>query len=150
MTSRLMIVGTVVLAIGVSGQVAVAAPAGGSRYRGTTSQGKRITLHVTPDGDGLAMSLGEIARCNRGPDKSTHGTYRNQRPSIKPDGSFDYRITYHLGPVPGFAERHTERHHVSGAFSADAKTVHGRVTVSDVGASGLRCITNLTFTAHAV
>src|SRR4051794_5754451 len=122
-------------------------PPGGANYGGTTSQGNGIALHVTGDRHGLQMTFKTLARCNRGPDKVSQSVFKHDRPAIRPDGTFRFRRTYHLGPVPGFAQRHTERQSITGAFGAGARTVHGSVRITDVGADGLRCTSRLTFSA---
>jgi hypothetical protein len=123
-------------------------PPGGANYGGTTSQGNGIALHVTGDRRGLQMTFKTLASCNRGPDKVSQAVFKHDRPTIRPDGTFRFHRTYHLGPVPGFAQRHTERQTITGAFGAGARTVHGSVRMTDVGADGLRCTTRLTFSAR--
>jgi hypothetical protein len=122
-------------------------PPAGSSFAGTTSQGKPIALKVTGSGHGLQLSFDAVSHCNRGPDKVAATVFRKQRPTIRLDGTFRYHKTYDLGPVPGFAERHTERQTVSGAFGKSGRTVHGSVRIVDTGRSGLRCVAKLTFGA---
>ncbi len=140
-----------VLALAVVAAPALAArPAGDAKYRGTTSQDRKLSARVTSDSKGLQMEFDEVFRCNRGPRKHTHATYKKQRPTIREDGTFDYRKTYRgLAPVPGF-ERRDERQHVSGAFSAGGRTLKGTAETTVTGVSGLRCTSRVTFTARRI
>ena len=96
------------------------------------------------------MEFDEVFRCNRGPKKHTHAVYRKQRPTIRADGTFDYRKTYRsLPPVPGF-ERRDERQHVFGSFSADGRRLRGTAETTITGVSGLRCTARVTFTARRI
>lgn len=126
-----------------------ARPAGSARYTGTTSQDRRLSARVTSDAKGLQLEFDEVFRCNRGPRKLTHAVYKKQRPTILEDGTFDYSKTYRdLPPAPGFAERRTERQHVTGGFSADGTRLKGRAATTIVGRSGLRCTATVTFKAR--
>ena len=126
-----------------------ALPPQGARYTGRTSQNRALTARVTSDAKGVQLVLDQVFTCNRGAVKTTHTTFLEQRPDIRADGTFEYFKTYRdLAPVPGFGERHTERQRVTGSFAADGKSVRGRISVSDVGRSGLRCKSTVTFTAR--
>ena len=125
-----------------------ARPPTGARYKGTTSQHAALTANVTADGSGLQLSFEVAYKCNRGPGKTARATYRMQRPSLRADGTFDFlEIDRNLAPVPGFAERHTERQHLTGGFSAGGGRLHGRAADTVVGAGGLRCTATVTFSA---
>lgn len=125
-----------------------ARPARDSRYRGKTSQERKISLRVTPDRTGLRLEFDQVFRCSSGPTKTTHATYLKQRPTIRRDGTFRYFKTYRdLAPIPGFEEVHTERQRVTGAFSDGGRQVKGRIAASVVGASGLSCGSVVTFSA---
>jgi len=124
-------------------------PPKNAKYRGKTSQERTLSARVTSDAKGLQLEFNQVYRCNRGPTKSTQTVFRNQRPTIREDGTFSYFKTYrNLAPVPGFEERHTQRQRVTGSFSADGRRVKGRVASSVVGVSGLRCKATVTFTAR--
>jgi len=126
-----------------------ARPAPNARLSGKTSQDRKLVARVTSDSTGLQLEFDEVFRCNRGPRKNTRAVYNRQRPSIREDGTFDYRKTYRdLPPAPGFEERRTERQHVSGSFTADGARVRGRAVTSITGRSGLRCTATVTFTAR--
>ncbi len=127
-----------------------ARPAKDSRYRGETSQKRKISARVTSDRTGLQLEFNQVFRCSKGPTKTTHSTYRRQRPTIRRDGTFTYFKTYRdLGPIPGFDEVHTERQRVTGAFTDGGRRVKGRVASSVVGtSSGLRCKSVVTFSAR--
>jgi hypothetical protein len=125
-----------------------ARPPNGATYRGKTSQDRKLSARVSSDGKRLQLEFDEKLRCNRGPDKFTHALYRNQAPTIREDGTFDYFKTYQLDPVPGFNEKHTERQRVTGSFSADGNRVKSRLAESVQGKSGLRCKFTATFSAR--
>jgi len=126
-----------------------AKPPKNATYSGTTSQERRLSARVTSDAKGLQLEFDQVYRCNRGPTKTTHTTFKKQRPTIREDGTFSYFKTYRdLAPVPGFGERHTQRQRVTGSFGPGARTVKGRVASSVVGVSGLRCKATVTFTAR--
>jgi hypothetical protein len=127
-----------------------ARPAGDAKYRGTTSQDRKLSARVTSDAKGLQMEFDEVFRCNRGPRKYTHAIYKHQYPTIREDGTFDYRKTYrNLAPVPGF-ERRDERQHVFGSFSGDGRRLKGTAETTATGVSGLRCTSRVTFTARRI
>jgi hypothetical protein len=106
---------------------------------------------VTKDAKGLQLEFDEVLSCNRGPRRTTHATYRKQRPTIRRDGTFEYFKTYRdLEPVPGFEERHTERQRITGSFSADGRRVTGRIADAVSAASGRRCKAALTFSARRI
>ena len=143
------VLAAVVVAGLVCATAASAAPPPSARYRGKTSQHRPISLRVTSDGRGLQMEFDQVFRCNRGPKKVAHAVYRKQRPEIRPDGTFSYTKTFRdLAPIPGFAERHDEHQRVTGSFGDGDGVVHGRITTSDVGRSGLQCRSAVTFTAR--
>jgi hypothetical protein len=128
---------------------AAAGPIKGARYQGRTSQDRILTARVTSDGRGLQLTFDEDYSCNRGPGKTTHAVYLDERPTIRPNGTFDYQKTYtNLAPVHGFEQRHTERQHISGSFTAGGTRVHGRLADSVVGVDGLSCRSAATFTAR--
>jgi hypothetical protein len=125
-------------------------PAGGAKYRGTTSQDRKLSARVTSDAKGLQMEFDEVFRCNRGPTKHTHAIYKKQRPTIREDGTFDYRKTYRgLAAVPGF-EKRDETQHVFGSFGSDGRTLKGTAETKVTGVSGLRCTSRVTFRARRV
>jgi hypothetical protein len=125
-----------------------ARPAGGAKYRGTTSQDRKLSARVTSDAKGLQMEFDEVFRCNRGPTKHTHAIYKKQRPTIREDGTFDYRKTYRgLARVPGF-EKRDEMQHVFGSFGSDGRTLKGTAETKVTGVSGLRCTSRVTFRAR--
>ena len=125
-------------------------PAGGARYRGTTSQDRKLSARVTSDAKSLQMEFDAVFRCNRGPTKHTHMIFKKQRPTIREDGTFDYRKTYRsLAPVPGF-ERRDETQHVFGGFGSDGRTLKGTAETKDTGVSGLRCTARVTFRARRI
>jgi hypothetical protein len=127
-----------------------ARPAGDAKYRGTTSQDRKLSARVTSDSKGLQLEFDQVYRCNRGPRKYAHAVYRKQRPTIREDGTFDYRKTYRaLPPVPGF-ERRDERQHVFGGFSGDNRRLKGTVETTVTGVSGLRCTSRVTFSARRI
>ena len=136
-----------VLMTALVGTALAARPAGNAKYAGKTGQEQVIKLRVTGDGKGLQLDFRETLKCNRGPSKTTTARYAKQRPPIKSDGTFSYFKTYTLGPVPGFAEPHTQRQRITGSFSADAGTVTGRIADSVTGRSGLSCKLATTFRA---
>jgi hypothetical protein len=114
-----------------------------------TSQHRTLDARVTSDGKGLQLAFDQVFACNRGPSKTTHSVYLEERPTILADGTFNYVKTYPaLAPVPGFDERHTERQHVSGSFGLDGDSVRGRIADSVVGVDGLSCRSTVTFTAR--
>lgn len=126
-----------------------ARPPAGAKYRGMTSQDRAVSARVTSDAKGLQIEFNQVLGCNRGPTKATQTIYRDKRPTIREDGTFEYFKTYrNLAPVPGFNERHTERQRVTGNFTADGTRVKVRVATSVVGVSGLRCRATVTFTAR--
>lgn len=127
--------------------VAAGRPPGDARYTGKTGQGQVIKLRVTSDGKGLQMDFRQRLRCNRGPSKFSNARYAKQRPTIKVDGTFSYFKTYEFGPVPGFAEKHTQRQRITGSFSSTGRTVKGRIADSVKGRSGLTCKVVMRFTA---
>jgi len=51
--------------------------------------------------------------------------------------------------VPGI-ERRDERQHGSGSFSASGRTLKGTAETTITGASGLRCVPRVTFTARRI
>ena len=122
-------------------------PPGNARYPGKTGQDQVIKLRVTSDAKGLQMNFRETLKCNRGPSKRTTARFAKQRPTIKADGTFSYSKTYELGPVPGFDEPHTQRQRITGSFSANGKTVKGRIADSAKGRSGLSCKLDMSFRA---
>jgi hypothetical protein len=127
-----------------------ARPAGGAKYRGTTSQDRKLSARVTSDAKSLQMEFDEVFRCNRGPTKYTHAIYKKQRPTIREDGTFDYRKTYHgLAQVPGF-EKRDETQHVYGSFGSGGRTLKGTAETTDTGVSGLRCTSRVTFRAKRI
>src|SRR5437764_14879001 len=112
--------GTIAMTLLLAGAPALGAgrPPAGATFAGKTSQGKAIHLRVVAGG-GLQMDFPSIWGCSHGPGKVTHSIYRNERPALRPDGSYDYRKTYrHLPPVHGFRERQTERQHLTGRVGA--------------------------------
>lgn len=126
-----------------------ARPAENSRYRGQTSQKRKISARVTPDRRGLRLEFNQVFHCSAGPTKTTHTTYRKQRPTIRRNGRFSYYETYrNLPAIPGFEEVHTERQRVTGTFFDGGRRVRGRVAASVVGRSGLRCRSIVTFSAR--
>jgi hypothetical protein len=128
-----------------------AGPPGGARYRGTTSQHRSLDARVTSDGRGLQLTFDQVFDCNRGPSKTTHSVYLEERPTIRADGAFDYVKTYsHLAPVPGFEELHTERQHVRGSFTHGGLRLTGTDTDTTTGADGLRCTSAVSFTARRI
>jgi hypothetical protein len=142
-----------VLALGVALLAALPAlaakPPKNAAYRGTTSQERMLSAHVTADAKALRLGFDLVYRCNRGPTKTSHVTFDKQRPTIREDGTFSYFKTYRdLAPVPGFGERHTERQRVTGSFGAGARTLKGRIAISVAGRSGLRCKATVTFSAR--
>lgn len=149
---RKVLIGALAAALLLSIPALAARPPGGAKYRGKTSQERTIDLRVTRNAvKGLQLEFDEVLSCNRGPRQTTHATYREQRPTIRRDGTFEYFKTYRdLDPVPGFQERHTERQRITGSFSADNRRVRGRIANSVVGDSGLRCKVELTFSARRI
>jgi hypothetical protein len=126
-----------------------ARPPKNATYTGTTSQRHALSARVTSDGKGLQLDFYEKLRCNRGRPKGTDAVYHKQRPTIRRDGTFSYFATYRdMAPVPGLHERYTERQRITGSFSADGKSVRGRVAESATGRSGLHCKAKLTFEAR--
>lgn len=138
----------VVLILAVAAPALAARPAGDAKYRGTTSQDRKLSARVTSDSKGLQMEFDEVFRCNRGQKKLTHAIYKKQRPTIREDGTFDYRKTFKgLAPVPGF-ERRDETQHVYGSFSSNGRTLKGTAVTTVTGVSGLRCSSRVTFRAR--
>ena len=145
---KTLAVGTVALLLTMLVGTALAArPPAGARYAGTTGQARAITLRVTSDRRGLQMAFRQTLDCNRGPSKTSSASFDRQRPTIKADGTFSYARTFELGPAPGFAEPHTERQRITGAFSADRRTVRGRIATTVTGRSGLTCKVSMRFRA---
>lgn len=125
-----------------------ARPAGDTRYRGKTSQDRTINARVTSDSKGLQLEFTERLKCNRGAPRTVTAIYRNQRPTIKADGTFNYNKTYtNLPPTNVFRERSDERQTVTGRFSADGATVTGKVIDVITTRSGLSCRASVTFRA---
>jgi hypothetical protein len=127
-----------------------ARPSGDARYRGTTSQDRKLSARVTSDAKGLQMEFDEVFHCNRGPTKHTHAIYKTQRPTIREDGTFDYRKTYRgLARVPGF-EKRDEAQHIFGRFGDAGRTLKGTAETKITGVSGLRCTSRVTFRGHRI
>jgi len=127
-----------------------ARPTGDAKYRGTTSQDRKLSARVTSDSKGLQLEFDEVFRCNRGPTKHTHAVYKKQRPTIREHGTFDYRKTYRgLAPVRGF-EKRDETQHVFGSFGSGGRTLKGTAETKVTGVSGLRCTSRVTFRARRI
>jgi len=137
----------VLLATALVGTAFAARPPRNAKYEGKTGQDQVIKLRVTGDRKGLQLDFRQTLKCNRGPSKRSTARYAKQRPTIKSDGTFSYFKTYKLGPVPGFAEPHTERQRITGSFAADGTTVKGRIADSVKGRSGLSCKVAMPFRA---
>ena len=148
MRCRWLLVLPVILAL--AAPAFAARPAGDAKYRGTTSQDRKLSARVTSDAKGLQMEFDAVFRCNRGPTKHTHAIFKKQRPTIREDGTFDYRKTYRgLARVPGF-EKRDETQHVFGSFSSDGRTLKGTAETKVTGVSGLRCTARVTFRARRI
>lgn len=144
---RKIAAGVAVLLLVTFAQAAFAArPPGGATYVGKTSQGQTVKVRVTSDGKGLQLDFRHKLSCNRGGPISAKARYAAQRPTIRPDGTFDYDKTYTgLPAAPPFRANHTQRQRVTG--SAGSKTVRGSVRDTVTDSSGLRCAASLTFRA---
>lgn len=126
-----------------------ARPPAGTKYRGTTSQGRTIDLTVSKSGTGLQMYYRERFRCRGIRHRVFYSYFFRDRPTIAADGSYRYRKRYsglRARDLPG-AFSNTQR--LSGRFSADLTRVRGRA-FSRVFNKRFACRSGITFTASRV
>lgn len=139
-----------VLAIAVATSAALAArPAAGTQYAGKTSQARALDARVSKSGTGLEMSFREKFSCAGVSDKLLFATYKKDRPTIRPDGSFNYSKRYTGLRDPAFPGKFGETQRITGRFSDDSSRVRGRSVVRIFG-KGFSCRSTITFRARRV
>lgn len=121
----------------------------GKRYSGTTSQGQTVSGRVTSDGKGLQLSFAETFTCTDGARFKASSRYADQRPTIKADGTFDYRKTYPNQPgIRGFSGAHTETQRLTGEFTEQGRKLSVRSTVT-FSRPGHTCRSTITIRGRA-
>lgn len=140
------VVGLALLAIATPAALA-ARPDAGTRYAGKTSQGRALKAQVSRSGTGLEMSFREKFKCTGVSDKLLFATYKKERPTIRPDGSFNYSKRYTGLRDPAFPGRFAETQKITGRFSEDGSRVRGR-SVSRVFNKSFSCRSTITFRAR--
>jgi hypothetical protein len=127
---------------------AAQAPPEGTRYVGKTSQGFKLRARVV-EGGGLTIRFRDVARCSNGRRVGAKAAWENDRPSLQPDGRFDYRKTYRDIPASGDVrwDSFDERQRLSGR--ATAQRLRGKLRSTVRFEDGPRCRVRLSFRARA-
>lgn len=143
------VAGAVIAALAVLAPVAAAArPEAGTRYAGKTSQDRKIVLRISPSGDGLIVRpFRDRFNCTGVRDRTLVGSFRKDRPTVEPDGTFRYRKRYKQLRGAGLPGRWNETQRVTGSFSDDEGRVEGRLR-SRITGDGFTCRSTITFTAE--
>jgi opacity protein-like surface antigen len=124
-------------------------PIKGARYAGTTSQERPVDGRVTSDGKGLQLFFVETFKCSDGTRIKLDSRYVDQRPTIKADGTFDYRKTYSdLPGLRGFRGKHDETQHLTDSFSEGGRRLSVRSTAV-LSRPGRTCRSTITIRARA-
>ncbi len=142
----LAVAGVVLLGIATSTAVA-ARPDPGTRYAGKTSQGRSLAARVSNSGTGLEMSFREKFQCTGVSDKLLFATYKKDRPTIKPDGSFNYSKRYTGLRDPAFPGPFTNTQKITGRFTDGLRRVRGR-SVARIFGKNFSCRSTITFRAR--
>lgn len=124
------------------------APVKGGRYTGKTSQGYKVSARVTSDGKRLQMQYRDVLRCTNGDRITGVSVFRSQAPTIREDGTIDYRKTYRdLPPEKVFPHGRDNTQRVTGAFSGGGRraSIHVVQRVKDTG-GGRDCRNDVRFT----
>jgi hypothetical protein len=123
-----------------------AAPAPGQVYTGKTSQDRKAQLRVSASGTGLQMRFRERFSCRGRRDITLYATYVNDRPTIRPDGTFSYRKTYRNLRDPALRGRFTNTQRITGSFLDGDRRVRVR-SVSRVFNKRWSCRSSITIRA---
>ena len=127
---------------------AASPPIKGGRYAGTTSQQQPVTARVTSDGKGLQLTFAETFSCTDGTRVRLQTRYIDQRPTVRADGTFDYRKRYtDLPGFPGFRGTHDESQRVTGSFTDGGRRLTVRA-VASLTRPGRTCRSTVTIRAR--
>lgn len=141
--TSLLLSGCLLLVLAAPGR---AAPAPGQVYVGRTSQKRKAELRISGSGTGLQMRYRERFRCTGRRDITLLASYVKDRPTIRPDGTFDYTKTYRNLRDPALRGRFTNTQRITGSFVDGDRSVRVR-SVSRVFNKRFSCRSSITIRA---